>query len=245
MKTNIKQITHWIETARKQKENPEISLTHSDSYLPKLETEAILELLETDNDILEIGCGAGDNSIQYADKCKGYTGVEVVADFVELAKQKMPERKIILEDGYEYLLNSNITQDIIILQRFLINLKDSGTQMNFMEKLYERVSAGTKLILCEGFERELKNLNIFREGIGLKSIKVAPYNNFLDEDFILKIWEIGFQVMTIISFDVYFFITRLFGEETQEKAYRLQKQGFPWRAPEVSYSKVVFLEAAK
>lgn len=245
MKTNSKKIDHWIETARKQKENPEISLTHSDSYLPKLETEAILKLLDPDNNVLEIGCGAGDNSIHYADKCKDYTGVEVIIDFVDLARQKMPEKKIILEDGYEYLLNNDLTQDTIILQRFLINLKDSNTQMNFMERLYERVSTGTKLILCEGFEEELKNLNIFREKIGLEPIEVAPYNNFLDDDFILRIWEIGFQIKTIISFDIYFFVTRLFGEGTQEKAYKLQKGGFPWRSLEVSYSKVVFLEAVK
>ena len=59
---STKTISYWQETAKKQ-EIVNKSLTHSDLFLPKLETEAIVSYIEEGDEVVEIGCGACDNSI--------------------------------------------------------------------------------------------------------------------------------------------------------------------------------------
>ncbi|MCK5059327.1 MAG: class I SAM-dependent methyltransferase [Candidatus Aminicenantes bacterium] len=246
---------YWEETAQKQKKLKE-SLTHSDRYLPQLETSAILSYISSGDSILEIGCGACDNSIPYIKKCKNYTGVELIQAFVELGRKRIREKslnnaEIIPGDGYLYVLNKEITQDVLVTQRFIINLKDRDTQLGFFRAIRERNRGRKiKLIICEGFEKELRNLNKFRKIAGLEEIRIAEYNNFLDYRFLRDVEEIGYRIVDEVAFNTYFLITRLFnnnkfakpGSEIAKIAFSLEKEKFIKIDREVSYSKIFVLE---
>jgi hypothetical protein len=245
--------SHWEETAKKQSELKK-SLTHSDQYLPFLESEAILSNLKETDEILEIGCGACDNSLPYIKKCKSYIGVDVIDTFVDLAKKKISDNKlnnatVINTDGLEYIQENDILQNVLITQRFIINLKKEA-QLLFFKELRKKKSKLTRIIICEGFNEELLELNRLRKIAGLDEIKVAEYNNFLDKHFIDELLKLGYKIVKEINFNIYFFITRIFNnksfvfstEDIPPVAYEFEKMKLFTFDNNISYSKILILE---
>jgi cyclopropane fatty-acyl-phospholipid synthase-like methyltransferase len=85
---NSKSREYWESTAKKQKKLNR-SFTHSNPYMPMLETNAIVSKISEDDTVLEIGCGACDNSIAYMRKSANYIGVEKIETFVDLSREKI------------------------------------------------------------------------------------------------------------------------------------------------------------
>lgn len=252
--TNSKQYSHWTNVAKKQKEIGQ-SLTHSDKFLPILERKAILANINKGDNVLEIGCGASDNAIYYMKACNKYFGVEVVDDFVELSNQKITDQEIknatiVHSDGYSYICENEIDADILITQRFIINLKDRETQLSFFQKIKENsTNKNLKVVICEGFEDDLNRLNNLRKIAGLGKINVADYNNFFDKDFIEDVLKLGFKKLDEKNFNTYFFISRTMTNENfikedvniQEFAFAMEDQEKITINEKISYSKVVVL----
>ena len=245
---------YWKKTSLQQSHSTK-SLTHSDPYLPKLETDAIEAFIDPKDNVLEFGCGPCDNALSYMKKANSYIGVEFMENFTQLAKDKINQLKvanseIIQYDGFEYARDMMIESDTIITQRFIINLRDRETQISFFKNLKENAKTKFKMIICEGFLEELENLNKLRSIIGLSLINVAEFNNFLDKDFIDDIVKIGFERINEIKFNNYFYITRLFnnpehlkeGINLNEEAYKIEKSGFVQFDFNISYSKVIVLK---
>ena len=166
-----------------------------------------------------------------------------------LAIEQLTNAVLLCHDGYEYVVNNSIQQSALVTQRFLINLKKE-LQLPFFKELLIHRGRIRRIILCEGFLEELMNLNILREAIGLKPIPVAYYNNFLEADFLNRLQELGYKIVTEINFNLYFYLTRLFNNDTFSKpesgfaqaAFSLQHHGWIEFQKNVSYSKVVVLE---
>ena len=254
MKSFAKSKEYWKETASKQKELNK-SLTHSDDYLPQLETNAIKSFLNSNDKVLELGCGASDNSIHYMKKVKNYIGVEQIETFVELSNQKIEEAnlsnsEILVNDGFEYIKNNKFDADKLITQRFIINLKDRKTQLDFFQNIKDNsLNTKLKLIICEGFEEELINLNKLRNKFLLPNVEIASYNNFFDKEFINELIGIGYKLSEVIKFNKYYFITRLFNTEQFDTKLDIQKLSFEIENDDlfdidgdISYTKVLLLE---
>ncbi len=254
MDNNSKYKEYWEKMAQKQKEENK-SFTHSDKYIPILERDEILLNLTENDRVLEIGCGACDNSIYYMPKVKEYLGIELIKTFVEMSSEKINKHffknsKIINYDGLKYVQDNKLDYDKLITQRFIINLATSDLQIEFFKAIYENtINRNAKLIICEGFGEELKNLNLLRRQIGLSNIPVAEYNNFLNLDILEKIQSIGFNIEKTKGFDTYIYSTRLFNNEKlmsnfdlmQELSYNLEKSNLSQISPSVSYVKIYVL----
>jgi len=251
MNSNSKYKEYWEKTAQKQKEEGR-TFTHSDKYIPILEREEISRHLDVNDKVLEIGCGACDNSIFYMPKVKEYMGVELIQTFVELSRERiesgsMHNASIVNDDGLEYIKNNKLNFDKLITQRFIINLATPEMQLDFFRYIHQNAqNRDAKIIVCEGFMEELNNLNLMRRKIGLANIPVAEYNNFLTLEMIEKIENIGFSVESIKGFDTYLYATRLFNneqfaanfDEMQKAAYTLEKANLSQISPSVSYVKI-------
>ena len=252
---NAKASNYWDSAANKQK-IVGISQTHSDKLLPLLETNAIAVNLSSNENVVDIGCGACDNSIKYMNICNSYVGVELIDTFVRLSLEKIAENKItnskILKfDGLEYVKENELNYDSLITQRFIINLKDRASQLSFFSEIKNNnKNKNLKLILCEGFEEELNNLNTLRSIIGLDPIKVAHYNNFLDNKFIKDVTDLGFYLVKEFTFNSFFLLSRLFNNEKFAKnnidiakaAYDIENSNLLKIANNISYSKVIILK---
>lgn len=251
MENNSKKAEYWQNVASKQKEMQK-SLTHSDIYMPMLETNSINSFLNNTDEILEIGCGACDNAIHYMKKVKAYTGVELIKDFVDISNLKIENEniknsKIVNYDGFNFIANNKFQADKLITQRFIINLKDREMQMEFFKNIYKNsINRDLELIICEGFSDELNNLNELRKELGLKDIQVAEYNNFFDKYFIDEVLNIGFELIEEIKFNIYYFISRIFNTEVfnptinvQELAYNYQINNILDIKKNISYTKIL------
>lgn len=243
---------YWENTAQKQKQTG-TSLTHSDPFLPLLEREMIARQLSKNKTVLELGCGACDHSVLYMQASKQYTGVEFAHDFIDIGnhkirKHRIKNAKLIRDDGYEYIENTKIIEDILITQRFIINLKDRETQLGLFRNIKKNGHSKLKIVICEGFTEALEALNKLRREMSLGDIKVAEYNNFINSAFMNEIASIGFRVEKVFDFNTYFFITRLFNTEfidskidIQEAAYKIEKNKLCDIKTDISYSKIYVL----
>lgn len=255
MENYSKKSKYWDKTAKKQKQI-KTSLTHSDNYLPLLESNAIASFVDNNSDILEIGCGACDNSGNYISKARQYTGVDLIDTFIDIAKEKSETEqwnnvKLITSDGLNYVNNNSINANCIITQRFIINLIDKPSQIQFFKSIKRNIKHNyVKVIICEGFADELNNLNILRNIAGLPPIEIAHYNNFIDNAFLKEIERIGFRKIDEINFNTYFLFTRIFNNKKynpnelnfQNMAYNMQKTNILDINNNISYSKVIAFE---
>jgi hypothetical protein len=113
------------------------------------------------------------------------------------------------------------------------------------------INPDLKLIVCEGFNEELENLNKIRKLVGLNEIKVSHYNNFFDSDFISDVIDIGYELEDCIVFNSYYFITRLFNTDLFESNVDIQKLGYDIENSDlmkingdISYTKICFMRFA-
>ena len=147
---------YWKKTGEKQKIAGK-SLTHSDSFLPLLERESILNFLNPNDNVLEIGCGACDNSIYFMEACNKYHGIDLTEDFIELGQEKISKKNLSnssleVYDGYEFVRKNKITQNVIITQRFVINLLNKEIQLSFFENIKEKSNRKFKITNLRRFQ---------------------------------------------------------------------------------------------
>tara|TARA_B100001123_G_scaffold431340_1_gene552659 strand:+ start:15 stop:689 length:675 start_codon:yes stop_codon:yes gene_type:complete len=223
-----------------------------------LETNAIITKISAGDSVLEIGCGACDNSLGYMKKATKYIGVEKIETFVELSREKIKENNIsnssiLMDDGYEYVKDTEFRADKLLTQRFLINLRNRELQLDFFKWVKKNsLNRNLKLIVCEGFYEEMHNLNMLRKLIGLNAIQVSDYNNFLDSNFISDVVDVGYEVEDCIIFNDYYFITRIFNTDLFESNVDIQKLGYEIENSnlmkikgDISYTKIYFMRFSK
>ena len=101
--------------------------------------------------------------------------------------------------------------DILVSQRVLINLLDSGDQKAAVDNLVRCVNKGGYLIVIEAFSSGLNYLNQCRDELGLPKIPPAHHNLYLSDDFFSQFPELS-EVRTEYGPDMlstHYFITRV------------------------------------
>ena len=124
-----------------------------------------------------------------------------------LAKRQNVEIKNIDFLHEHPLLDKNY--DVILCQRFLINLADWGLQKKVLLRLIRLLRPKGRLILLEGSRQGTAELDHWRNLIGLKNIPVRWHNLFLNdsrlENFLRKN---GLKLLVKDGLGCYFLLTR-------------------------------------
>lgn len=190
--------------------------TSRDPFLSRLERENIIKYLKGDYTVLELGCGDGIHTVEYAKYVKKIYAIDFVDGLIKKAKKRADIRKRSNISFYcssaqdvDKLLSDKPKFDIVISQRCLINLASWEKQARLIEKIAGLLRKGGLLLLAEGFMRELMNLNFLREEVGLKKIQVVDYNLFFGNvKFEAKIRRF-FEVVEKERFGTYMFLSRV------------------------------------
>ena len=209
---------HWQAVGKNTQLNGNNSFTSRDPYLAILEKNAISKQIDPNWKILEVGCGDGLHTVDYLNQTnKEYHALEISESLISLAKQRIensvPGKKIQLSCGSVMDITSIYSEkrfDCIISQRCLINLPTWSDQKNALLQLHSLLLPGGILLLTEGFDDELDNLNVDRKIAGLEEIKVVSYNrNFNHGEFDSFISEM-FSIENIIDYGFYLWMSRVF-----------------------------------
>ena len=140
--------------------------------------------------IVDVGCGNGYTLNRLATHLHSfsYTGVEFNNKLLELATQQvrgMSNARVIAGDLRERnsIELADATADVVICQRVLINLLESGDQRLALDNIISLVRPGGYLLFIEAFQQGLANLNDARCQFGLIPIEAAIHNCYLPEGF--------------------------------------------------------------
>jgi SAM-dependent methyltransferase len=183
-----------------------------DKNLLNAEIEIISKRIAPQTKILDAGCGEGEGTLVYS----SIPGTVVHAvDFSEtrLAKawQRLNGRENVSLKQVDFLgtYDLDADYDVIVSQRFLINLMEWQLQQKVLLDLMSMLKPGGTLLMLEGSKQGVDSLNEFRAAWELEPIPVKWHNLFFDDlalsDFMEKQ---GHKMVEQDGLGAYFLLTR-------------------------------------
>lgn len=183
-----------------------------DKNLLNLEIDLIKKRIPKKSKILDAGCGEGEGTLEYS---KIPQVLIHAVDFSDTRLKKASKRLIKCRNIFlkkinflaDYSLDNDY--DIIISQRFLINLMGWKLQKKVLADFKSMLKKGGKLILLEGSINGVKSLNHLRGLFGLKEIPVKWHNLFINDNKLIKFMEsIDMSFLEEDGLGEYFILTR-------------------------------------
>ena len=183
-----------------------------DKHLIALEISQIKKLIKPGSIILDAGCGEGEGTLEYAE----VEAVKIVAaDFSETRLNKARARLRNCQNvelrRTDFLSEVQFHEkfDLIITQRFLINLIDWQNQKNTIKKLINMLAPEGTLIFLEGSEDGVRELNNIRERFDLKPIAIPWHNSFFKDEVLESFMQNeGFVLQMKNGLGSYYLLTR-------------------------------------
>jgi ubiquinone/menaquinone biosynthesis C-methylase UbiE len=207
---------HWEEAGKSFPQGGNVSPTTRDPFLGQLEEVHILRFLAGRERVLEIGCGDGLHTALYAQHVAQLKALDISATLIELARQRMIAKSI---SNVEFKVRSVLALaslyerdnfDCVVSQRCLINLPDWKYQQTALEQICTVLEPGGILLMSEGFQEELDELNVARKRFNLDEIKVVSYNRNLRHKEFDDYVKSMFEVVEIADYGAYLFLSRVF-----------------------------------
>jgi len=186
----------------RKKCNNEMGNTLKDENLRRLEIEAVATYLKSNINVLEIGCGNGYSTVNFAKKynlniCGMDYSKEMVDNANTLLKNKQSSIKGRVEFMYGDVLDKDSIKDkydVIITERCLINLGTWDNQKRAITYIKDKLESDGLFLMLEGFIDNLTKINEIRKKFNLDPIKVVWHNLFFKkskfENFITKYFDI-------------------------------------------------------
>ena len=190
---------------------PEVESMY-DKHLLNLEIQLITRRISANSKILDAGCGEGEGTLAYS----AIPGVVVHAvDFSETrlakARMRLAGRANALLKQVDLLEEHECDKDydVVISQRFLINLPDWALQQKVLLDLMSRLKSGGRLLMLEGSRQENEALNALRATLGLEPILERWHNLFFDDEVLITFMrDNGYRLIEEDGLGTYFLLTR-------------------------------------
>ena len=207
---------HWEEAGEKFPKGGSVSPTTRDPFLGQLEEGHILRFLAGRERILEIGCGDGLHTALYAQHVGQVKALDISDSLIGLARKRMIENSI---SNVEFKVGSVLSLvnlyergnfDCVVSQRCLINLPSWKYQQTALEQACKLLKPGGILLMSEGFQEELDELNMARKKFNLEEIKVVSYNRNLRHKEFDDYVKTMFEVVEVCDYGAYLFLSRVF-----------------------------------
>src|SRR4030095_5188871 len=204
LKNNIKIKNFWekraLENAKKIKSD--MGNTLDDVNLRKLEIKAIMKYISNNQKVLDVGCGNGYSTINFASSKKiSIDGVDYSKQMILNARKLLSYKRNKIKGKINFfqrdILNDNLGEekyDVIITERCLINLGTWDKQKQALMNLHRYLKNGGRLLMLEGFKDNLEQINKIRLKYKLKPINIVWHNLFFEkmkfETFVKKYFKI-------------------------------------------------------
>lgn len=202
-----------LNITKKHWETPKVE-SLKDSNLRNLEISAITQMLEKhsynstgDLRLADFGCGDGYDTLQFSKYATKSVGYDYSKEMIKRAKKR---ENISLRFEKIDLINESVqgTYELTISKRFIINLGEWSIQSECIEKINDVLVSGGVFLFLECFRQGLNTVNFHINKLGGKSLEQPLHNTYLDYDKTIKYMMSYFDILEIIDFSTYFFLTR-------------------------------------
>jgi cyclopropane fatty-acyl-phospholipid synthase-like methyltransferase len=211
---NIK--NHWNKVAKSTKTDPRGAMP--DVNLRKLEFDAICKHVKVDDSLLDIGCGNGSCTIEFAKMIRGnVVGIDFARNMVKYAEDLLKEEDKELQKRVSFIVENILNLKLkrifnkVISQRCLINLPESEMQIKALENIYQFLDINGIVLLSEDTLQGFNSVNLLRKQVGLEPITKRWHNTLINEDIFSSepICSL-FKLKDIIDFSsTYYMISRV------------------------------------
>jgi 2-polyprenyl-3-methyl-5-hydroxy-6-metoxy-1,4-benzoquinol methylase len=206
----------WIQQAHTHGLSPAASW--SDVEMVDLEVREILKWLSDGDRVLDVGCGNGYSSVQFASRKRiAIRGIDYVPELIEQANVRVAALPNHLHGPTEFAVG-DVTAldepasayDKVIAIRVIINLSDWDAQRAALQACGRIVKPGGLLLLSDATLQGWTKLNAFRAEWGLTPIPIPAFNAYLDETRVIRELSPGFELADLSNFaSTYFVGTRV------------------------------------
>jgi cyclopropane fatty-acyl-phospholipid synthase-like methyltransferase len=185
-----------------------------DENLRALEEALVLRHLDRHTSFADFGCGGGDSTVRYAARVKNCLALEQSNHLRSLAARRIADAGVTntrLEAGSVTDLTAFSEQfDVALTQRVVINFATWQEQKQVIDNVRSTLRPGGLYIMLENTYEGLENLNAMRRSLNLTAVPLHWHNNFLHHKIFLEYLQGKFVVEEIVTFDLYYFLTRVF-----------------------------------
>jgi len=219
MRTRLNQsevYEYWTRQAREHGQSP--SASWSDHSVIELEIGEIAKHLADGDKVLDLGCGNGYSSMQFA--CARQIelrGLDYVPEMIEQAKARLGTMQGKLAGSVEFdvgditqLKETSNAYDKVIVVRVLINLGTWERQLGGLCECIRVLRPGGLLLLSEATLQGWRRLNALREEWGMGDIPMPPFNQYLDEEKVIAAVRSEAELLELSNFaSTYYVGTRV------------------------------------
>lgn len=218
MNEKLKALQHatdkfWVERGLEIKARGE-KTTGYDFYLNIVQVAAIKKYLSKNDCILDVGCGVGDNTIEFAKIVTYAKGLELSGTLYRIAVERKQEENVqnvdfIMGDIRAFTSQEKFSKVISI--QCLVNLMSFDEQKLAINRIIDVLRSGGLYLMSEASNQGIESLNVYRERLGLTPIKASFHNNYFDENLLLAFMQDKFYFLKKDrTLATYYFISRVF-----------------------------------
>jgi ubiquinone/menaquinone biosynthesis C-methylase UbiE len=212
MKNNYKykkeNYNFWVSRLKK-KEN---LVCTNDILLDRIEENQIINRIENNKTILELGCGNGLilKRLIKNKKIKKYYGTDFVKELINICIKKYKSKKINFQTLDMTLLDKKtfkIKYDYIITKRAIQNILSTKLQLKTIDNIGYFLKKNGKMILVESSINAQNNINKVRKNFNLAKI-IPPFHNLFFNDNKVRMYNFkNVKLVKIDNFSSSFYFT--------------------------------------
>lgn len=202
---------HWQDKAVKFRAKPQATIR--DTEFRKLNTFVVSKYLDKSDTVLDIACGNGYATAEYAKKAKVTVGIDYTPAFIDIANKKY--RRAIkngkLKFQVDNILQLNIKGqfDKVICERTLNNMVNWNDQKKAILNLHSALKPKGKLLLVEPTVQGHQSVDKIRAAFGIPPLTKYRSNFYLDEKKFEKFVKPYFTVEEKKHFGTYQLISKI------------------------------------
>ena len=188
-----------------------------DNNMRVLEIETVQKWLSENDRVLEIFCGNGISTLEYATHCKQVIGCDLSEQMIASAKRNLANRKplrtnVVFEQRNVLDIDSAYNRnpfDAVVSIRGLINLPSREMQKEAILKVHKLLPKNGKFIFIEGYRNGLTAINSLRDQYALKPLSEPWFDNYFEEPDLTTFLQDHFTVIEERNLDIYFLVSRV------------------------------------
>lgn len=202
---------YWINAGKAELDADGLKPTARDPYMQLINEYHIIRHLDSNDYVLDVGCGEGTSTLKFADVAKKVVGVDYSETLIKQANSKYKlNASFILQDILE--IHNEFAKDefdAIISIRCLINLPEKEMQYRALDNLFNVLKPGGIIFLSEGYQLGWDFLNIYRQRNNLSVINIVEYNKLFENLELEKYLKTKGVIRDFIGFGDYLFGSRV------------------------------------